>query len=573
MSDLANNAHTWLNQQIEELGALRNASTRDPQFKQWRQNTLTYIQRIWPDDPQRSERFRRIPFSPPSSKHDAKTGRDFYERGCAEAIEYLQALLQSIDEHGISAPMPAEVAEDTTPDGSEEDFPLVELPGEPESEPEPEPESEPEPAIDLGNEIELEPEPQAPPPPRAEPVGPPPVPGRRAARSAPPAPAPARSAPPAPARPAQAQRPPQRPAAPNTLPVSEVAIPPVPTRAGGGRSASGPPRISVKGDAGSKRGDRDKKNPLENILSSVDPERAAEPPPKSTKKGGKKNGNKQRLKDMLGFAELESRAQAEPDEPAPPQAPARPAQAQRPPQRPQKPAARGPRRAEDAGRMAMPEFMLPEEDGPESSAREEYDPTELEHTPPPRRGGLKRQPDLAGERGPFDDDPADDEALRGMIDEDDVERLDIEPIAEPEFAEEPLAEEAAPEEEEEPREEEEEPREDTSAAAAEFVMNSPVLSSQARPVQRGKAPLLNPLSAQTPAAAALLSLAAEVNTLGIPEGNRAWARAALVDLARQIESGQLSWEALRDAVHFLMEFPPLARRVLPLLLPFFEKAA
>src|SRR5215831_3441839 len=238
MSDLSKNAHDWLSQQIEELGALRNASTRDPQFKQWRQNTLTYIQRIWPDDPQRSERFRRVPFSPPSTKHDVKTGRDFYERGCAEALEYLQMLLQSVDRHGVMAPLPPET-EDLTPSGDEQDFPLLELPGDGEAEPSDGPEDVPalEPEIDLGPELELEPEPAPPPPTRS--AGPPPVPQRRGAQPAPPA------------RPAA---PPQRPADPNMLPVSELAIPPVPTRGSAPRQAGGPPRISVKGDSGSKKG-------------------------------------------------------------------------------------------------------------------------------------------------------------------------------------------------------------------------------------------------------------------------------------------------------------------------------
>ncbi|HTO89866.1 MAG TPA: hypothetical protein VMJ70_01925 [Candidatus Sulfotelmatobacter sp.] len=578
MSDLAKNAQDWLNQQIEQLGALRNASTRDPQFKQWRQNTLTFIQRIWPEDTVRSERFRRIPFSPPSSKHDLKTGREFYERGCAEALDFLQALLKSVDEDGIAAAPAAMIEEDTTPDGSEEDFPLLELPGaeeesvEAEAEPEAEAETEPEP------------EPQRP----ARSVGPPPVPARRGPRTPG-----ATHVRPGPTEPEAGTPPPARAdekaSEAKTLPVSEVAIPPVPTRSTGARHASGPPRISVRGTGASKKsgGEREsaKTNPLENILRPVEPPPPAEPPAKTGKpgRGGKKNGHKQRLKDMLGFGELESRAESD-DEAAPP-APAAESPKPQPPARPSKPPGRGSRRGgQESGRLTLPEFMVPEEPADESDrlSPEDFEPHVLDREePPPRRPTLARQPDPAGERGPVEPHII-EETPRGLIEADDVEAIsEVESGALDEEAASPELLESDLELEEDPTglearegEEEEGAREDTSAVTAEFVLNSPVLSSKPRPAKREQpAPALQALQAQSPAAAALLALASDVNTLGIPEGNRAWARAALVDLARRIESGQLSWEALREAVHFLMEFPPLARRVLPLLLPFFEKAA
>ena len=43
-----------LEEQIRQLRELRNAGPRDSGFKQWRQSTLTAIQRIWPADPVRS---------------------------------------------------------------------------------------------------------------------------------------------------------------------------------------------------------------------------------------------------------------------------------------------------------------------------------------------------------------------------------------------------------------------------------------------------------------------------------------------------------------------------------------
>ena len=57
-----------LDKQIEQLGELRNGGTRAVEFREWRQTTLTLIERIWPDQSSRATRFRRIPFSPASAK-------------------------------------------------------------------------------------------------------------------------------------------------------------------------------------------------------------------------------------------------------------------------------------------------------------------------------------------------------------------------------------------------------------------------------------------------------------------------------------------------------------------------
>src|SRR5436190_16914269 len=85
-----------LQEQIAQLAELRNASTRDAGFKQWRQTTLTVIQRIWPTDPTRSERFRRVPFSAPTTRLDNNQAREFYERGCGEAATYLKLLIDEL---------------------------------------------------------------------------------------------------------------------------------------------------------------------------------------------------------------------------------------------------------------------------------------------------------------------------------------------------------------------------------------------------------------------------------------------------------------------------------------------
>ncbi len=120
-----------LTEQLEALGNLRNANTRDPIFKQWRQNTLTAIQRIWTGDPVRVERFRRVPFSAPSSKAETKAVRECYERGCAEAAVCLRALIAEIERVGVPASAEAPRPASLDPGVAEDDFPTVDLPGGP----------------------------------------------------------------------------------------------------------------------------------------------------------------------------------------------------------------------------------------------------------------------------------------------------------------------------------------------------------------------------------------------------------------------------------------------------------
>ena len=74
-------ATQWLQELITELSGLRNATSRDPSFKNWRQNTLTVLQRIWPADQDHAERFRRIPFSPVDPRADMRAQRESFSRG------------------------------------------------------------------------------------------------------------------------------------------------------------------------------------------------------------------------------------------------------------------------------------------------------------------------------------------------------------------------------------------------------------------------------------------------------------------------------------------------------------
>src|SRR5437773_4049433 len=118
MSSIApKQAQTQLDKQIEVLSELRNAGTRAMEFREWRQTTLTLIERIWPDQATRATRFRRIPFSPTSANSDDRIMRDAFERGCAEARRLLKLWLAEIGSRGVSqeaeAPRLAEAVRQT----------------------------------------------------------------------------------------------------------------------------------------------------------------------------------------------------------------------------------------------------------------------------------------------------------------------------------------------------------------------------------------------------------------------------------------------------------------------------
>jgi hypothetical protein len=100
-SDSAQRAREWLERQLADLAQLRNASRRDRGFKTWRQQTLTVIQRVWPGETRRVDRFRRIPFSPPTQRATDLQVREFYERGWGEAGVLLREFLAEINLLGL----------------------------------------------------------------------------------------------------------------------------------------------------------------------------------------------------------------------------------------------------------------------------------------------------------------------------------------------------------------------------------------------------------------------------------------------------------------------------------------
>jgi hypothetical protein len=68
-------------------------------------------------------------------------------------------------------------------------------------------------------------------------------------------------------------------------------------------------------------------------------------------------------------------------------------------------------------------------------------------------------------------------------------------------------------------------------------------------------------------------MAATVDQLGVPPQRRAIVRAALIDLGHQMDAPPVHWVAIRQALAFIMDYPQIARRVIPMLLPYLDEAA
>ena len=111
-------------------------------------------------------------------------------------------------------------------------------------------------------------------------------------------------------------------------------------------------------------------------------------------------------------------------------------------------------------------------------------------------------------------------------------------------------------------------------ATEDFMRSSPVLGATGRRVQRGfdDAGFDDP-GFGDPDAIAVGSMVHDMVRMAIPVERHPEVRARLMDLARRLERGELEWSALRKAVWFAMEYPELARRLLPVLLPWIDRAA
>jgi hypothetical protein len=104
------------------------------------------------------------------------------------------------------------------------------------------------------------------------------------------------------------------------------------------------------------------------------------------------------------------------------------------------------------------------------------------------------------------------------------------------------------------------------------MRSSPVLGATGRKVQRAPhEPAGHGFT--DPDAIAIISIVDELTTLGVPVTRQSETRARLLDLSRRVETNELDWNSLKKAVWFSMEYPEVARRLMPLLLPWIDRAA
>jgi hypothetical protein len=568
----ASRALAELEKQLVELSRLRNANTRDSEFKVWRQGTLTLIQRLWEGDDSRSGRFRAVPFSPASTRADSKLTREWFERGCAEAASVLRGLIEEINEHGIIKG-PAVTFTEPEPLPEDETVPILSLdsagsgtglssiPDEPDDLRL----SDDVETADAAEDEELEDEdedeiPNIPDPPGAR--APKPV-SRPMAKGA------ARSAPQEPAKPA-AKPPASKPAA------ASDAKPPASTK----RAAEPQIPISETAPLGPSRG-----------VTVSDGG--------SAKSGGKKPLAKEKLKDMLGFepgsrysppaAEKSQPATREeagrepagaeeslrPTGPAPqaqrptpthspraatpaprPAAPAPPAARREPPARPPDLERHG----ESFGTIA-PESVAPLTEGGVSEdftptprpAAPTHTPRAATHTPRPATPTGRVQ--VTGTQPPPVEPPA-EAGSPHSYEEATLQRAF-------QAALEAMARRRA-----EPPDESEESEE---AEQEDLLESSPVFHVTAKPVQRrGGQPEGR---YHTATSIAMAAIATEVEAMGVPATDCSRARAALLELADHFERRDLTWDTVRDAVRLLIAYPVVSRRVLPLLVPHLDEAA
>jgi hypothetical protein len=462
-------ARRLLEDQLLRLGELRNANPRDAGFKLWRQTTLTVIQRIWPTDLARSERFRRIPFTTPSSKATATHLKQTYERGCVEAASYLKSLIRELETGGLETDAPADSAETAEPAApkleiSEQALRRAEIPED----------SYGAPLPDLT--------PPATPAPPAQPLSKAPPPTG-----------------PAPPTPAEAARP----------------------------------------------------NP---VLPRLDDRRA--------------------LKEMLGFADLRGGERLSKH----PAAKRQDAPDSLPPD-------------DDELEMGQdPDEMLEEEELLDEGALIEDEEDQPPRQEPPMRPAVRPVPEKSGDlaiqflsRSPVLSAVPKPPAARQVPEVKPVNPPAKVPPAEPPakvVPTHPTAKPAQP------------PVKAPIEALANWPPAQPAAKPPAQPPAKPAAkppaqppaktleivgklepqqPVRSPdLSDVSPATAALTALAVQIAALGVPAAQRTATRAALLELANELEQGTATWESLRGVLTTVLEHPQLARRVVPLLIPYLD---
>lgn len=485
----------WIEEQIEVMGTLRTANSRDLTFKNWRQNTVTVLQRIWPEDRERVERFRRITFTPPHTRADGKQIREWFGKGIGESRTYLQGLLEVVDREGV----PHTTDEDRPHDAKEmEDevaFPFIDLNlrdgvGAVEAAAAEEAGPTGELGVTAGygsaDDTTASRDESSPAPPSLQQTARPAATSdRHDSSQAPPA---LGEAPEMPAAPQGRSSHsvvaiPRVPGAASSNPAPEAAEAPVeasePVKASQGR-ATEPPSLEVEAPRAA-----------EAAKPAQQPEQGSQRQQQRGK--GKQKARKTamlprpKLRDMLGFDQFEQRTQSAQPDPAP----EKPAPA---PVAEEKPVAKA---------------------EPVAEVKPVAKPEPVAITPPPapaKPQHVEPYPELEEHE----------------VDEATLER-----------------------------------------ARMDFMQNSPVFGVVGKPVQRKT----DSTEYLDPDAVAVASLVVDLGKFGVPENMKSSIAARLIEVARHLEDGTLDWALLRGVVTDAMQYPELAKRLVPVLLPWLERAA
>jgi hypothetical protein len=112
------------------------------------------------------------------------------------------------------------------------------------------------------------------------------------------------------------------------------------------------------------------------------------------------------------------------------------------------------------------------------------------------------------------------------------------------------------------------PKKDDDASAATPPATKPPAAPPPAP-----APSRKSSGSISPAGQQLMALAVELEDLGVTEAHRARLRDVLLELARNLDTDRLTWDQLRHATDMAMSFPVLAKRLLPILMPYMDRAA
>lgn len=283
--------------------------------------------------------------------------------------------------------------------------------------------------------------------------------------------------------------------------------------------------------------------------------------------------SKPRLKDMLGLGDDGEAAPEAPPEAEPPRIPSAP--------RPTPP------RLETPPKPSIPLLRQPETPAP-PPAGEDLAIERLERPSPADTG-----PDVL-ERSIFDamqaarnadtetnePEPAEASKESKSKQEDEPEAEVPEAHATPETAE---KEEAPAEPEPEPMKEPagaevstQEPEEETPEPEAEAATTSTKKSDETEEESAIEAPVASK-SDDVPeppgAIVEIVRLASDLDLLGVPEQEARPLRAALLEVGRTLDSDAPEWNALQVAITLAVCQPVVARKLLPLLMPYLDQAA